>query len=157
MLGEGRGGGEQGTTHRLAEWPLALPRVCGQAGQMSWAHASCSAGVLGWDPRGLGTQQGVLLGSEALPTGLTHQADVEELAAPCKSKQRWEPLIREGKTQSNSQARGRGPLTHSVPGKRPGLQEGTSQRASRRRGSKGTATREAFSWHMAQACGILIP
>ena len=88
---------------------------------------------------------------------LTHQADVEELAAPCKSKQRWEPLIREGKTQSNSQARGRGLLTHSVPGKRPGLQESTSQKARRRRGSKGTATKEAFSWHMAQACGTLIP
>ena len=49
-----------------------------------------------------------------------------------------------------------GPLMHSVPGTRPGLQEGTSQWA-RRRGSKGTATRETFPWHMAQACGILIP
>ena len=30
---------------------------------------SFSAGVLGWDLRGPGTQQGVLWGSEVLPTG----------------------------------------------------------------------------------------
>lgn len=39
---------------------------------------------------------------------LTHLADVEKLAALCKSKRRWEPLIRGGKARLNAQARGRG-------------------------------------------------
>lgn len=111
-----------------------LPSVLGTRRVLSWSP--------GRDLRGPGTQQAVLWGVRYWPLAhLTH------LAAPCERETKLETTDpgRAGpvkSTGSRQRPGGHQALSRTAPGKHPGLQEGASRWARRRRGSKGTDSRE---------------
>lgn len=111
-----------------------------------WPSVLGTRRVLSWSPgrglRGPGTQQAVLWGVRYWPLAhLTH------LAAPCERETKLETTDpgRAGPVKSTGSWQrpgGHQALSRTAPGKHPGLQEGASRWARRRRGSKGTDSRE---------------